>query len=108
MPRCRRTSTGCVRKIALTSCCGRWRTRNGKGSSMTGREIIEALHHGRRVFASAVVGISPQWPALAKQTGIDFVFVDTEHVPLDRQTLSSLCQTYQALGLPPVVRIPCN
>src|SRR5439155_9637741 len=48
------------------------------------------------------------WPALAKQTGIDFVFVDTEHVPLDRQTLSYLCQTYQALGLPPVVRIPCN
>src|SRR4051794_34392652 len=75
---------------------------------MTGREIISALHEGRRVFASAVVGVSPQWPALAKQTGIDFVFIDTEHVPLDRQTLSYLCQTYQALGLPPVVRIPCN
>jgi 2-keto-3-deoxy-L-rhamnonate aldolase RhmA len=75
---------------------------------MNGREIIQALHRGRRVFASAIVGTSPQWPALAKQTGIDFVFVDTEHVPLDRQTLSHLCQTYQALGLPPVVRIPCN
>jgi 4-hydroxy-2-oxoheptanedioate aldolase len=75
---------------------------------MTGREIIEALHAGRYVFASAVVGMSPQWPDLAKKTGIDFVFVDTEHIPLDRQTLSYLCQTYQALGLPPVVRIPCN
>lgn len=75
---------------------------------MTGREIIDALHSGRRVFASAVVGMSPQWPELAKKTGIDFVFVDTEHIPLDRQTLSYLCQTYQALGLPPVVRIPCN
>jgi 4-hydroxy-2-oxoheptanedioate aldolase len=75
---------------------------------MNGREIIQALHQGRRVFASAIVGTSPQWPALAKQTGIDFVFVDSEHVPLDRQTLSYLCQTYQALGLPPVVRIPCN
>src|SRR5262245_53674007 len=73
---------------------------------MTGREIIKALHEGRHVFASAVVGISPQWPELAKKTGIDFVFVDTEHIPLDRQTLSYLCQTYQALGLPPVVRIP--
>jgi 4-hydroxy-2-oxoheptanedioate aldolase len=75
---------------------------------MTGREIIEALHAGRHVFASAVVGVSPQWPDLAKKTGIDFVFVDTEHMPLDRQTLSYLCQTYTALGLPPVVRIPCN
>src|SRR5436189_240942 len=75
---------------------------------MTGREIIQALHAGRHVFSSAVVGISPQWPELAKKTGIDFVFVDTEHIPLDRQTLSYLCQTYQALGLPPVVRLPCN
>jgi 4-hydroxy-2-oxoheptanedioate aldolase len=75
---------------------------------MTGREIIQALHDGWHVFASAVVGMSPQWPELAKKTGIDFVFVDTEHIPLDRQTLSYLCQTYQALGLPPVVRIPCN
>jgi hypothetical protein len=44
---------------------------------MTGREIIQALHDGRHVFASAVVGISPQWPELAKKTGIDFVFVLT-------------------------------
>jgi 4-hydroxy-2-oxoheptanedioate aldolase len=75
---------------------------------MTGREIIQSLHDGRHVFSSAVVGISPQWPELAKKTGIDFVFVDTEHIPLDRQTLSYLCQTYSALGLPPVVRLPCN
>src|SRR5438093_9187463 len=75
---------------------------------MTGREIIQALHEGRYVFASAIVAMSPLWPALAKQTGIDFVFVDTEHIPLDRQTLSWICQTYTALGLPPVVRIPCN
>jgi 2-keto-3-deoxy-L-rhamnonate aldolase RhmA len=75
---------------------------------VTGREIIQALHDGRHVFSSAIVGISPQWPELAKKTGIDFVFVDTEHIPLDRQTLSYLCQTYTALGLPPVVRLPCN
>ena len=74
---------------------------------MTGREIVRALHDGRRVFASAVVGISPQWPALAKKTGIDFVFVDTEHIPLDRQTLSYLCQTYQAIGLPPSIQFEC-
>ena len=69
-----------------------------RGHPMTGREIIQALHDGRHVFASAIVGMSPLWPDLAKQTGIDFVFVDTEHIPLDRQTLSYMCQTYQALG----------
>lgn len=75
---------------------------------MTGRDIIQSLHAGHRVFSSAIVAMSPLWPNLAKQAGIDFVFVDTEHIPLDRQTLSWICQTYQALGLPPVVRIPCN
>jgi 4-hydroxy-2-oxoheptanedioate aldolase len=75
---------------------------------MTGREIIARLHAGERVFSSAIVGISPQWPELARGLDLDFVFLDTEHIPLDRQTLSYLCQTYSALGLPPVVRIPCN
>src|SRR6476660_7786640 len=75
---------------------------------MTGREIIQALHEGRYVFSSAIVGTSPLWPSLAKQAGIDFVFVDTEHTPIGRETLSWICQTYQALGLPPVVRLPSN
>lgn len=75
---------------------------------MTGRDIIKNLHEGKRVYSSAFVATSPLWPNLAKQTGIDFAFVDTEHTPIDRQTLSWICQTYQALGLPPVVRIPCN
>jgi 2-keto-3-deoxy-L-rhamnonate aldolase RhmA len=75
---------------------------------MNGREIIQALHAGRRVFSAATVSPSPLWPGLLKQIGIDFVFVDTEHTPIDRETLSWICQTYQALGLPPVVRLPCN
>jgi 4-hydroxy-2-oxoheptanedioate aldolase len=40
------------------------------------------------------------------QTGVDFVFIDTEHVAIDRATLSWMCQTYRALGLPALVRIP--
>jgi 4-hydroxy-2-oxoheptanedioate aldolase len=75
---------------------------------MNGHEIIERLHAGKRVFSSAMVSTSPLWPSLAKQIGLDFVFVDTEHTPIGRETLSHLCQAYQAMGLPPVVRIPCN
>jgi 2-keto-3-deoxy-L-rhamnonate aldolase RhmA len=41
-----------------------------------------------------------------KQLPIDFVFVDTEHVPHDRHQLSWICQTLSALDLPPVVRVP--
>lgn len=75
---------------------------------MNGRLIIENLHKGRRVFSSAMVSPSPLWPTFVKTIGIDFVFVDTEHTPIGRETLSWICQTYQALDVPPVVRIPCN
>lgn len=75
---------------------------------MNGREIIAALHAGRPVFSSAMVSTSPLWPAIISNSGIDFVFIDTEHTPTDRMTLAWICQTYRALGMPPVVRIPCN
>src|ERR1700704_3117586 len=75
---------------------------------MNGRDIIQSLHAGRRVFSSAIVATSPLWPNLAKQAGLDFVFVDPEHTPVGRETLSWTCQTYNALGVPPVVRVPCN
>ena len=40
-----------------------------------------------------------------KKLGIDFVFIDTEHIPLDRAQLSWMCQTYKALDIAPIVRI---
>jgi len=38
--------------------------------------------------------------------GLDFVFLDTEHIPLQRDQLSWMCQAYAGLGLAPIVRIP--
>ena len=55
---------------------------------MNGRDIVQALHEGRPVFSSAMISTSPLWPAMVKQVGLDFVFVDTEHTPIDRQTLA--------------------
>src|SRR5262245_14612919 len=75
---------------------------------MNGRDIIRNLHEGKRVYSSALVAPSPDWPQAAKNAGIDFVFIDTEHTPLDRQTLAWMCQAYQAVDVPPVVRIPNN
>lgn len=46
------------------------------------------------------------WPPAIQRAGLDFVFVDTEHVALDRETISWLCRTYAALGIAPIVRIP--
>ncbi len=73
---------------------------------MTGRELKEALRAGRRVYGTCVVSTSPSWPPMIAACGLDFVFIDTEHVPIDRAQLSWMCRAYAALGLPPVVRIP--
>ena len=41
--------------------------------------------------------------------GIDFVFIDTEHVPLDRDELSKMCLAYTALGITlPVAVVACR
>jgi 4-hydroxy-2-oxoheptanedioate aldolase len=39
-------------------------------------------------------------------SGLDFVFIDTEHIALDRGQVSWMCQTYARMGLAPIVRIP--
>lgn len=69
-------------------------------------DLSRALHEGRPVFGSLIVSSSPRWPDTVKGCGLDFVFIDTEHIALDREPLSWMCQTYAALGLPPLVRIP--
>jgi 2-keto-3-deoxy-L-rhamnonate aldolase RhmA len=70
------------------------------------RQIRQFLREGRRVYATQLTAPSPWWPRAMKQLPIDFVFVDTEHVPHDRHQLSWICQTLSAIDLPPVVRIP--
>lgn len=73
---------------------------------MTGKELSTALRSGRRVYGTLIVSTSPKWAEAVRGSGADFVFIDTEHIPIDRPTLSWMCRTYAAIGLPPIVRIP--
>ena len=73
---------------------------------MKGRELREALRSGRRVYGTLVVSCSPMWPPVLRQSGIDFVFIDMEHIPRDESVLSWMCCAYREMGLPPIVRIP--
>jgi 2-keto-3-deoxy-L-rhamnonate aldolase RhmA len=73
---------------------------------MTTKQLRAALRNGNRVYGTLIVSDSPRWPGQIAQIGLDFVFIDTEHVALDRRELAWMCQTYAALGLPPIVRIP--
>jgi 4-hydroxy-2-oxoheptanedioate aldolase len=73
---------------------------------MSPAALIRALHDGRRVLGTLIVSPSPHWVPVVTGLGLDYVFIDTEHVPLDRESLSWMCRAYAAAGLPPLVRIP--
>ena len=73
---------------------------------MTGNDLRTRLLAGKKIFGTLIVSPSPHWPGVVRNCGLDFVFIDTEHIALDRAELSWMCQTYAAMGLPPLVRIP--
>ncbi len=73
---------------------------------MQPREFVRKLRAGEPLFGTQIMSPSPMWPAALAGCGLDFVFLDTEHVPLDRAQLSWMCQTYARMDLLPLVRIP--
>lgn len=68
-------------------------------------ELKKAFVNGDRVYGTLVASPSPKWAAELKKTGVDFVFIDTEHMPLDRSMMSWMCQGYSANNIAPIVRI---
>lgn len=73
---------------------------------MTAHELKQALRRDRVLLGTLIISPSPFWPKLVAGAGLDFVFIDTEHIALNRESVSWMCRAYAALGLPPLVRIP--
>ena len=72
---------------------------------MTPSELKAKLHAGEIVLGTLIVSPSPFWPKLVGDCGLDFIFIDTEHIAINRESLSWMCRAYGAMGLPPWVRI---
>ena len=64
------------------------------------------LRSAERLYGTLLVSSSPHWVPVVAGLGLDFVFIDTEHIPMDREKLAWMCQAYRAVGLSPIVRIP--
>ena len=74
---------------------------------MRGKELRQALTAGQRVYGIAAEGYGqPRWPRLFARLGLDFVFLDNEHTPLNRETVAWAAQAYAANGVAPLLRIP--
>lgn len=68
--------------------------------------LKQKLNNDQNIYGTCILSTSPIWSKVVKGSGLDFVFLDTEHIPMDRTELTFLCQVYSANGMAPIVRIP--
>ncbi|MGA0555251.1 HpcH/HpaI aldolase family protein [Larkinella sp. VNQ87] len=68
--------------------------------------LLRKLRNGQNVYGTCVTSTVPMWPIGLQRAGLDFVFLDTEHIPLDRTELARMCQIFRAYSITPIVRIP--
>lgn len=73
---------------------------------MTALEFQERIRKRQRVYGTLVTSPSPLFVNAAKNAGLDFVFIDTEHTVLDWETVAWMCIAYGSSGMVPMVRIP--
>lgn len=66
----------------------------------------ELMRRPATCYGTCVVSTSPKWVSALASCPIDFVFIDTEHIPIQRETLSWMCNAYRGAGLHTLVRIP--
>jgi len=73
---------------------------------MSDKKLLAKLRDGKTVYGTCITSTAPLWSKAACGAGLDFVFLDTEHVPLERMEIAAMCKLYSALGIAPIVRIP--
>ncbi|MCE1198991.1 MAG: aldolase/citrate lyase family protein [Marinilabiliales bacterium] len=70
------------------------------------KTLLRKIKAGKLVYGTCITSPAPMWPSIAQRSGLDFVFLDTEHIPLERMEIASMCQAFRAMGIAPIVRIP--
>jgi 2-keto-3-deoxy-L-rhamnonate aldolase RhmA len=71
----------------------------------TGKEFRDALRSGKTVCGTLVTSSSPRVFDTIVTLSPDFVFLCTEHIFYNQDTLGWMCRAYKAAGINPVVRI---
>ena len=72
---------------------------------MADKTLTDKLKNGKIIYGTCITSTAPLWGKAARNANLDFVFLDTEHVPLERMEIAAMCQLYNALGIAPIVRI---
>ena len=74
---------------------------------MNGAELKAKMKQDGYIYGTHIVGLSsPVTANWIAGTGMDFVFICQEHIPLTREEVSNMCQLFSSYGVSPMVRIP--
>jgi 4-hydroxy-2-oxoheptanedioate aldolase len=74
---------------------------------MQGQQIREKLLKGERIYGTHIVSLgNPVTARMITELELDFIFICTEHMPVDRTEASMMCQYYSERGISPLVRMP--
>ena len=72
---------------------------------MVGKEFRDTLRSGKSVYGTLLTSSSPRIFDSIISLGLDYVFLCTEHIFYNPDTLGWMCRAYKAAGINPVVRI---
>lgn len=67
--------------------------------------LKDKLSSGQIIYGTCITSGTSARRNAAIGCGLDFVFIDTEHIALDRGELSQMCRSYKANQIAPIVRI---
>lgn len=74
---------------------------------MNGDRLKHKLRGGGRVYGTHLVSLgNPLCAGWISGLELDFVFICTEHIPIDRTETAAMCKVYGDAGIAPIVRIP--
>ena len=68
-------------------------------------DFLNKVRNCENVFGTMVSNSHTAEVMGVKQIGVDFVFIDNEHIALDRSQTSNMVNLYSTMGIMPIVRI---
>ncbi len=73
---------------------------------MNASDFAKAIKNREKVFGTCITMPSPHMVKFVSDLGTDFLFIDMEHIPQDREMVSWMCHAFMGKGQVPIVRIP--
>ncbi len=78
----------------------------GEDVLMNASDFSKAIKNRDAVYGTCITMPSPHMVKFVDTLGTDFLFIDMEHIPQDREKASWMCHAFEGKGQVSVVRIP--